>query len=60
MRQGGQVKPGITSKVDYVIVGRNCGWAKIQKVNELNNKRKASIKILSDNDLGFLLRKYGT
>jgi len=60
MRQGGQVKPGITSKVDYVIAGRDCGWSKIQKVNELNNSKKANIKILSDIDLEFLLTKYGT
>jgi DNA polymerase-3 subunit epsilon len=60
MRQGGQVKPGITSKVDYVIAGRDCGWAKIQKVNELNNAKKANIKILADIDLEFLMTKYGT
>lgn len=60
MRQGGQVKPGITMKVDYVIAGRDCGWAKIQKVNELNNSKEANIKILADIDLEFLMTKYGT
>lgn len=60
MRHGGQVKPAITSKVDYVIAGRDCGWVKIQKVNEFNQSKKASIKILSDTDLEFLITKYGT
>jgi len=60
MRCGGQVKPGITGRVDYVIAGRDCGWAKIQKVNELNSSKKANIKILTDIDLEFLMTKYGT
>ena len=60
MRQGGQVKPGITAKVDYDIAGRDCGWVKIQKVNELNQSKKANIKILADIDLEFLMTKYGT
>ena len=58
MRQGGQVKPAITGKVDYVIAGRDCGWAKIQKVNELNQSKKANIKILADIDLEYLMTKY--
>lgn len=58
MRQGGQIKSGITTKVDYVIAGEECGWSKIQKVNELNNSKKATIKILSSNDLKYLMKKY--
>jgi DNA polymerase III subunit epsilon len=60
MRQGGQVKQGISTKVDYVIAGRDCGWVKIQKIDELNNSKKADIKILGDIDLEFLMNKYGT
>lgn len=60
MRQGGQIKTGISTKVDYVIAGRDCGWVKIQKVNELNNSKNTNIKILVDIDLEFLMTKYGT
>ncbi len=60
MRNGGQIKPGISSKVDYVIAGKECGWAKIQKVNAFNISKKGNIKILSDIDLEFLMLKYGT
>ena len=60
MRQSGQIKTGITTKVDYVIAGKDCGWVKIQKVNELNNSKKTNIKILTDIDLEFLMTKYGT
>lgn len=58
IRQGGQVKSGITTKVHYVIAGQDCGWSKIQKVHELNTLKKTSIKILTDIDLEFLLAKY--
>ena len=60
MRQGGQVKPSITTKVDYVIAGKDCGWVKIQKVYEINSSKKGTIKILSEIDLDFLLDKFGS
>lgn len=60
MRHGGQIKTGITSKVHYVIAGEECGWSKIQKVNDINNSKKGNIKILTDNDLKYLMKKYGT
>lgn len=58
LRQGVKVKPGITSNVNYVIAGKDCDWAKIQKVNEFNNTKKGNIKILSEIDLEFLMNKY--
>jgi len=58
LQQGGKVKARITSNVDYVIAGKDCGWAKIQKVNEFNNTKKGNIKILSEIDLEFLMNKY--
>ena len=31
MKIGGQIKSGITGKVDFVFAGEDCGWSKIQK-----------------------------
>ncbi len=58
MRRGGQIKQGISGNVDYVIAGRDCGWVKIQKINEINLTKNGRIKILSNIDLEFLMNKY--
>ena len=51
---GGIIKSGITSKVDYVIIGADFGWSKIQKVHELNEKKNCKIKILTNSDFEHL------
>jgi DNA polymerase-3 subunit epsilon len=57
---GGILKPSITSKVNFVIIGDDYGWAKIQKIEDLNSTKKAEIKILSELELKLLTKKYGT
>lgn len=57
---GGLVKTGITSKVDYVVLGVDFGWSKIQKVHELNENKGCNIKILTNSDFDYLKRKYAT
>lgn len=50
---GGVIKKGVSSKVDYVIVGEDYGWAKIDKVDEYNSNGKAEIKFLNEDDFNF-------
>ncbi|MCM4161272.1 hypothetical protein FHG64_06370 [Antarcticibacterium flavum] len=54
---GGVIKSGVTSKVDFVVIGADYGWAKIQKVHELNSKKNCNIKILSNSDFNLLKEK---
>ena len=49
-QNGGIIKSGITSKVDYVVIGADFGWSKIQKVHDLNEKKNCNIKILTNSD----------
>ena len=35
------------------------GWAKIQKINELNINKKTEIRILTELELTLLIKKYG-
>jgi len=60
IQNGGFIKSGITSKVDYVIIGADFGWSKIQKIHELNENKKCKIKILTNSDFENLKRKYAT
>ncbi|NCP61431.1 MAG: hypothetical protein GW839_14180 [Flavobacteriales bacterium] len=57
---GGIIKPSVTSKVDFVIIGADYGWAKIQKVHELNTNKGCNIKILTNSDFEKLCEKYAT
>jgi DNA polymerase-3 subunit epsilon len=57
---GGIIKPSVTSKVDFVIIGADYGWAKIQKVHELNSNKGCNIKILINSDFEKLCEKYAT
>ena len=56
----GILKPSITPKVNYVIIGEDYGWAKIQKIHELNTTKNTDIKILTELELKLLIKKYGT
>lgn len=58
LKNGGIIKSGVTSKVDFVVIGIDYGWAKIQKVQELNSKKNCQIKILSNSDFNFIQEKY--
>lgn len=60
IRYGGLIKPSITSKINYVIVGEDYGWSKIQKIHELNTNKKTEIRILTEVELKLLIKKYGT
>lgn len=60
LKNGGVIKPAITNKIDFVIVGEEYGWSKIQKIHELNSTKKMKIKILSEIGLQFLIKKLGT
>ena len=59
MKIGGQIKSGITGKVDFVFAGEDCGWSKIQKINDLNQSKKANIRILNEADLNYLILELG-
>lgn len=60
LENGGLIKPGATSKVDYVVVGLDYGWSKIQKVHKLNTEKNCNIKILTDDNFTQLMKKYAT
>lgn len=55
---GGLIKSTITSKVDYVVVGAECGWSKIQKMHLLNSERNLRIRLLSNADFLQLKERY--
>lgn len=59
-QNGGIIKSGITSKVDYVVIGADFGWSKIQKVHDLNEKKNCNIKIITNSDFENLKKKYAT
>jgi len=60
INNGGLIKPGVTSKVDFVVAGFGFGWSKIQKVHELNTEKNCNIKILTDENFNQLMKKYAT
>ncbi|MBL1219175.1 MAG: hypothetical protein D8M59_16985 [Planctomycetes bacterium] len=57
---GGLVKSSISGNVDYVIIGADFGWSKIQKVQNLNENKNCQIKILSNRNFEQLCEKYAT
>ncbi|MCD8435857.1 hypothetical protein LNJ03_11190 [Tenacibaculum dicentrarchi] len=46
--KNGIIKSGVTSKVDYVVVGKDYGWAKIQKLHKYNTEKNCNIKIITE------------
>lgn len=58
MGYGGLIKSTITSKVDYVVVGAEYGWSKIQKIHLLNSERNLRIRLLSNADYLRLKERY--
>lgn len=58
IKNGGLIKSGITSKVNYVILGSGYGWSKVQKIHELNSIKNCRILILSNADFQRLRIKY--
>jgi DNA polymerase-3 subunit epsilon len=56
IRLKGNLKSAITKNVDYVIIGQDYGWSKIQKIHELNTTKNCNIKILTEDDLSFLIK----
>lgn len=57
-KNGGVIKASITRNVDFVIVGTDFGWSKIQKVHKLNTEKKCEIRILTNSDFECLKIKY--
>lgn len=53
-QNGGIIKSGISSMLDYVIIGADFGWSKIQKVHYLNKEKNCKIKILTNSDFEYL------
>lgn len=47
---GGLIKKTISSKVNYVIIGEEYGWSKVEKIEEYNSSGKSLIKILNEDD----------
>lgn len=57
---GGLIKSSISSNLDYVIIGADFGWSKIQKVEHFNENKNCQIKILSNRNFEQLYKKYAT
>jgi DNA polymerase-3 subunit epsilon len=57
-KNDGIIKTGISVKLDYVIVGVDFGWSKIQKVHEFNQTRNCKIKILTNSDFEYLKKSF--
>jgi DNA polymerase-3 subunit epsilon len=58
INNGGLIKSRVTSKVDFVIIGSDFGWSKIQKVHTFNQDKGCSIRILSNANFEQLHEKY--
>lgn len=58
LKNGGFVKPAITNKIDYVIVGEDYGWAKIQKIHYLNTTKNLEIRIITEMKLRLFIKKF--
>lgn len=57
---GGLVKSSVSSKLDFVVLGADFGWSKIQKVEHFNENKNCHIKILSNRNFEQLCEKYAT
>jgi DNA polymerase-3 subunit epsilon len=53
---GGIVKNGISSKVNYVILGSGYGWSKIETVAKLNMEKNLDIKIINEEGFNELIK----
>jgi DNA polymerase-3 subunit epsilon len=60
LKNGGILKPRITSKINFVIIGEDYGWSKIQKIHDLNENKKTEIKIITEVELQQIINNYGT
>ncbi|KGL64155.1 BRCT domain-containing protein [Polaribacter sp. Hel1_85] len=59
-QNGGIIKSGMSSKLDYIVIGADFGWSKIQKVKEFNENKNCKIRILTNSDFEYLKKKYVT
>lgn len=59
-QNGGILKPSITPKINFVVIGLDYGWAKIQKIHDLNSTKNTQIKLLTEEEFKQLINKYGT
>lgn len=50
LKLGGAIKTGVSSKVNYVVLGDGFGWSKIEKVAKLNSEKGLSIKFLTEDN----------
>jgi DNA polymerase-3 subunit epsilon len=53
---GGTIKNGISSKVNYVVLGNGYGWSKIEKVEKLNLENGLKIKIIDEKAFNELIK----
>ena len=58
VRNGGLIKPTITSRVNFVVIGVGYGWSKIQKVHQLNSEKNCQIRLLSNSDFRRLKERF--
>ncbi|WP_291070512.1 BRCT domain-containing protein, partial [Empedobacter sp. UBA5039] len=52
-KNGGKIAKSVIKKLDYVVLGDDYGWSKINKIIELNNNG-SDIKILLEDDFNYL------
>jgi DNA ligase (NAD+) len=58
LMNGGDIEKSITKRLNYLIIGDKYGPAKIQKVEYYNSRYKSNIKILTNSDFEFLIKKF--
>lgn len=55
---GGLIKKGVTSKVDYVIVGSSYGSKKIEKIDYYNRYKGCNIRIINEEGFNKIMEYY--
>jgi len=58
IENGGEIKSGISKKLDYLVLGSSYGWSKVQKLEDYNYNKGGDIRILHEEDFEKLLNKY--
>lgn len=53
---GGIIKSGISSKVNYVVLGSGYGWSKIEKIDKFNSDKNLNIKIINEEGYNELIK----
>jgi len=53
---GGIIKNGISSKVNYVVLGSGYGWSKVEKIDKFNSEKGLNIKIINEEGFNEIMK----